>query len=139
MTTYDPRNMTWDQWSSLMIELFAVQDLGTIPEDRWNDWADAISGFGSFQSSGVGDSVEVAYQIIGTSSLGDTTTTWNIMDSTLDDIGNRNQTAFDISDEPGNAIVFRIRNIGPSAVCIAKKIAVVMAQWIDVFSGMRGR
>jgi len=72
MVTYDPRNMTWDQWSALMVELFAVQDLGTVPEERWNDWANAISGFGSFQSSGVGDSrgfntwQDWAYHLIGT-------------------------------------------------------------------------
>lgn len=72
MVTYDPRNMTWDQWSSLMAELFAVQNLGIVPEEQWKDWADAMSAFGSFQSSGVGDSrgfekwQDWAYHLIGT-------------------------------------------------------------------------
>jgi hypothetical protein len=72
MVTYDPRGMTWDQWCPLMNELFAAQNLGVVPEDQWESWANAMSGFGSFQSSGVGDSrgfdtwQDWAYHLIGT-------------------------------------------------------------------------
>lgn len=55
-----------------MAELFAVQELAVVPEERWKEWADAMSSFGSFQSSGVGDSrgfdkwQDWAYHLIGT-------------------------------------------------------------------------
>lgn len=51
---YDPRNMEWDTWCALMAELFAANQLGTVPEDKWRDWADALSGIGRFP--GVPDS-----------------------------------------------------------------------------------
>lgn len=51
---YDPRNMEWDVWCALMSELFAANQLGTVPEDKWRDWADALSGIGRFP--GVPDS-----------------------------------------------------------------------------------
>jgi hypothetical protein len=51
---YDPRNMEWDAWCALMAELFAANQLGTVPEDKWRDWADALSGIGRFP--GVPDS-----------------------------------------------------------------------------------
>ena len=72
MVTYDPRYMTWDQWCALMVELFAVQNLAVVPEKDWKEWADAMSSFGSFQASGVGDSrgfndwQDWAYHLIGT-------------------------------------------------------------------------
>jgi hypothetical protein len=56
MVTYDPRGMNWEQWVSLMAELFAGQALGVLPEERWRDWADAFSGVGYFASSGCPDS-----------------------------------------------------------------------------------
>lgn len=56
MTTYDPRGMTWDQYCALMAELFAVQELGTVPEERWRDWVDGMTGIGYFLNSGVPDS-----------------------------------------------------------------------------------
>lgn len=55
MVTYDPRGMTWDYWCKLMSELFASQQLGTVPEDRWKDWACGIQGIGFFVNSGVPD------------------------------------------------------------------------------------
>ena len=36
---YDPRNLTWDYWCALMAELFAANQLGTVPEAQWQDWA----------------------------------------------------------------------------------------------------
>jgi len=53
VTTYDPRNMLWDNWCSLMAELFAAQELGTLPEDRWREWGDGMAGIGYFMNSGV--------------------------------------------------------------------------------------
>jgi hypothetical protein len=56
MQTYDPRDMEWDYWCALMAELFASNQLGTVTEDRWRDWADGITGIGYFTQSGVPDS-----------------------------------------------------------------------------------
>ena len=53
MVTYDPRGMTWDQWCSLMAELFAAQQLGTLPEERWKEWGDGMSSIGYFMNSAV--------------------------------------------------------------------------------------
>jgi hypothetical protein len=55
MITYDPRYMKWDQWCALMAELFAPQQLGTLPEDKWVDWAAGMNGIGYFMESGVPD------------------------------------------------------------------------------------
>jgi len=54
--TYDPRNMTWDNWCALNAEQFATNQLGTISEERWHEWVDAVSGIGYFSMSGVPDS-----------------------------------------------------------------------------------
>lgn len=56
MVTYDPRGMSWDSWCALSAELFASNQLGTLPEDRWTEWADALSGIGYFMNSGVAGS-----------------------------------------------------------------------------------
>ena len=53
---YDPRGMSWDQWCSLTAEQFAAQQLGTVPEENWASWVDALSGIGYFMNSGVPDS-----------------------------------------------------------------------------------
>jgi hypothetical protein len=45
---YDPRNLTWDTWCALMAELFAANQLGTVPENLWTTWADGIAGIGRF-------------------------------------------------------------------------------------------
>ena len=55
MVSYDPRGMVWDQWCSLMTELFAANQLGTVPEQNWRDWADGMQGIGFFVNSGVPD------------------------------------------------------------------------------------
>jgi len=55
MITYDPRNMSWDYWCSLMAELFASNQLGTITEDKWRDWVDGMNGIGYFVQNGVAD------------------------------------------------------------------------------------
>lgn len=51
---YDPRNMTWDYWCARMFEVFAANQLGTVPEANWRQWADGLSGIGRFP--GVPDS-----------------------------------------------------------------------------------
>ena len=56
MTSYDPRGHTWDSWCALMSELFAPQQLGTLPEERWQEWADGMAGNGYFMSSNIPDS-----------------------------------------------------------------------------------
>jgi hypothetical protein len=53
MIVYDPRGMSWDQWCSLMIELFAAQQLSKYPESQWQDWATALQGIGYFNNSAV--------------------------------------------------------------------------------------
>ena len=55
MVNYDPRGMVWDQWCALMAELFAANQLGTVPEQNWRDWADGMQGIGFFVNSGVPD------------------------------------------------------------------------------------
>lgn len=55
MITYDPRYMTWDQYCSLMAELFAPNQLGTVPEERWKDWVSGMNGIGYFVESGIPD------------------------------------------------------------------------------------
>jgi len=55
MISYDPRDMTWDQYNKLMEELFAANQLGNVPEDRWRDWVDGMNGIGYFVQSGVPD------------------------------------------------------------------------------------
>lgn len=55
MITYDPRGMTWDQYCKLMEELFAANQLGNVPEEKWRDWVDGMNGIGYFVQSGVPD------------------------------------------------------------------------------------
>ena len=75
MVTYDPRGMTWDQYCALMAELFASNDLGTVPEERWRDWVDAMNGIGYFAQSAIPDQrlfetwQEWAFQMIGIMTL----------------------------------------------------------------------
>ena len=56
MVILDPRNLTWDYWCARTAEQFAAQQLGTLPESRWQDWATAMSGIGYFAKSGIPDS-----------------------------------------------------------------------------------
>ena len=55
MISYDPRGHTWDSWCGLMAELFASQQLGTAPEDHWQEWAAGMQGIGYFVQNGVPD------------------------------------------------------------------------------------
>jgi hypothetical protein len=55
MIIYDPRGMTWEKWCALMAELFASNQLGTVTEDKWRDWASGMQGIGYFVNSGVPD------------------------------------------------------------------------------------
>ena len=60
MIVYDPRGQTWDSWCSLMAELFAAQQLGTVPEEKWQDWANGMQGIGYFANSGIPDATGFA-------------------------------------------------------------------------------
>lgn len=53
--SYDPRGMTWDQYCKLTEELFAPNQLGHVPEEKWRDWVDGLNGIGYFVQSGVPD------------------------------------------------------------------------------------
>jgi len=55
MIVYDPRGHSWDTWCSLMAELFASNQLGTIPETKWRTYADALNGIGYFVNSAIPD------------------------------------------------------------------------------------
>ena len=55
MISYDPRGMTWDQYNSLMTELFSPNNLGHVPEENWRSWVDGLNGIGYFVQSGVPD------------------------------------------------------------------------------------
>ena len=55
MIAYDSRDMTWDQYNKLMEELFAANQLGNVPEDKWRDWVDGMNGIGYFVQSGIPD------------------------------------------------------------------------------------
>ena len=55
MITYDPRGQTWDSWVRLMDELFSANQLGTVPEEKWRDWAAGMNGIGYFVESGIPD------------------------------------------------------------------------------------
>ena len=55
MIAYDHRGMTWDQYNKLMEELFAANQLGNVPEDKWRDWVDGMNGIGYFVQSGIPD------------------------------------------------------------------------------------
>jgi hypothetical protein len=52
---YDSRNLTWDTWCARMAELFAANQLGTVPENEWTLWASALAGIGYFTQSGCPD------------------------------------------------------------------------------------
>lgn len=76
MVTYDPREMDWDQYCALMAELFAGNQLGTVPEENWQDWVNGIVGIGYFGNSGVPDASgfdnwqDWAEQLVGIMSIG---------------------------------------------------------------------
>lgn len=45
ITVFDPRGLEWNHWASLMVELFADQNL-SVPgdESKWMDWALGLVG-----------------------------------------------------------------------------------------------
>ena len=45
---FDPRGMEWDFWCASMAGLFAANQLGTVEEPQWRDWADGLAGIGRF-------------------------------------------------------------------------------------------
>ena len=47
--------MDWDQYCSLMAELFAGNQIGTVTEDKWRDWVDGLNGIGYFGESNIPD------------------------------------------------------------------------------------
>lgn len=75
MVTYDPRYSSWDQWCKLMSELFAAQQLGTMPEERWREWGAGMVGIGYFSESAIPDPrafktwQEWAANLVGTLSI----------------------------------------------------------------------
>ena len=56
MITYDPRYMSWDEYCALMAELFAGNQLGTVPESQWREWVNGMNGIGNFVQSAIPDS-----------------------------------------------------------------------------------
>jgi len=76
MVTYDPRNMEWPLYCSLMAELFSSNDIGTVPEENWREWVDGINALGNFGQSAVPDSRgfetwrDWAEQMVGIMSIG---------------------------------------------------------------------
>jgi hypothetical protein len=68
--------MVWDDWCARMAELFAAQQLGTVPEENWQDWASGMQGIGYFVNSGVPDPrgfrswQDWAAQLVGIMSIG---------------------------------------------------------------------
>ena len=55
MIAYDPRGMDWSEYCKLMEELFASNQLGHVPEEKWRDWVDGMNGIGYFVQSGIPD------------------------------------------------------------------------------------
>lgn len=55
MIVYDPRDMEWGLYCSLMAELFSANQIGTVPEEKWRDWVQGLSGIGYFVDSGIPD------------------------------------------------------------------------------------
>lgn len=51
---YDPRYHTFESWASLMVELYAAQNL-SIPNSttKWQDWAAGLKGIDVFSTEGI--------------------------------------------------------------------------------------
>jgi len=47
--------MNWSQYNKLMEELFAGNQLGHVPEEKWREWVDGMNGIGYFVQSGMPD------------------------------------------------------------------------------------
>lgn len=51
---YDPRNHTWDSWSSLMCEAYAAQQLLiNVPEENWKEWGAGLKAIDVFVNEGI--------------------------------------------------------------------------------------
>ena len=51
---YDPRYHTFESWSSLMVEAYAAQQLQSgVSEDKWQDWANGLTGIDVFQNEAI--------------------------------------------------------------------------------------
>jgi len=51
---YDPRYQTWDNWSSLMVEAYAAQNLQIgLKEEDWRDWASGLTAIDIFQNESI--------------------------------------------------------------------------------------
>jgi len=53
---YDPRYHTFESWASLMVELYAAQNL-SIPtaSTNWKDWAAGLKAIDVFTNEGIPD------------------------------------------------------------------------------------
>lgn len=75
---YDPRYMEFDQWASLMVELYGAQNLVIpTPEVNWKDWAAGLLAIDIFTNEAApnpyvfDDWKEWAQQLIGVVNAGD--------------------------------------------------------------------
>lgn len=51
---YDPRFQTWDNWSSLMVEAYAAQNLQiSVPEEEWKNWAVGLKAIDIFMNESI--------------------------------------------------------------------------------------
>lgn len=51
---YDPRYHTFDSWASLMVELYAAQQLETpTPFTDWRSWGDGLKAIDVFEDEAV--------------------------------------------------------------------------------------
>lgn len=51
---YDPRYMPWEQWTALLVEEYAAQQLTyPVPEDRWQEFALGIMSISRFNNDAV--------------------------------------------------------------------------------------
>lgn len=55
MILYDPRGMTWPQYSALMSEQLSALGIQPMPEDRWKDWVRVLINQGYLQRESIPD------------------------------------------------------------------------------------
>ena len=53
MISYPSTNVSWEDWCGSMAELFASNQLGFLPEEKWRDYADGMQGIGYFVQNGI--------------------------------------------------------------------------------------
>jgi hypothetical protein len=71
--------------------------------------------------------IQVAYQLLPTNSLADTTATWSVID-TIVPTGIKNAAVLDLSALPAQSIAFRFFNYGSSVTALLKKINIVFKE-----------